>query len=74
MDDTIIRVKSGAKFAKNATDWIFWHESVPKKMQELEKDGFKIVIFTNQLGVSTGKSNINDLKKKIQDISKEMKI
>ena len=43
-------------------------------MQELEKDGFKIVIFTNQLGVSTGKSNINDLKKKIQDISKEMKI
>lgn len=25
MDDTIIRVKSGAKFAKNADDWIFWH-------------------------------------------------
>jgi bifunctional polynucleotide phosphatase/kinase len=74
MDDTIIRVKSGAKFAKNANDWIFWHESVPKKMQELEKDGFKIVIFTNQLGVSTGKSNLNDLKKKIEDISKEMKI
>lgn len=33
MDDTIIRVKSGAKFAKDASDWIFWHESVPKKMQ-----------------------------------------
>lgn len=33
MDDTLIRVKSGAKFAKNAEDWIFWHESVPKKMQ-----------------------------------------
>ncbi len=28
MDDTIIRVKSGAKFPKNADDWIFWHESV----------------------------------------------
>ncbi len=43
-------------------------------MQELEKDGFKIVIFTNQLGVSTGKSNLNDLKKKIETLSKEMKV
>ncbi len=33
MDDTLIRVKSGAKFPKNAEDWIFWHESVTKKMQ-----------------------------------------
>lgn len=33
MDDTLLRVKSGAKFAKNADDWIFWHECVPKKMQ-----------------------------------------
>lgn len=70
MDDTLIRVKSGAKFAKNAEDWIFWHQSVPKKMKELEKDGFKIVIFTNQLGVSTGKSNLEHLKKKMQDLAK----
>jgi histidinol phosphatase-like enzyme len=39
-------------------------------MQELQKDGFKIVIFTNQLGVSTGKSNLNDLKKKIETLAK----
>ena len=33
MDDTLLRVKSGAKFAKNADDWVFWDDSVPKKMQ-----------------------------------------
>jgi hypothetical protein len=33
MDDTLLRTKSGAKFAKDAHDWIFWHESVPKKMK-----------------------------------------
>jgi hypothetical protein len=26
MDDTLIRVKSGAKFATNADDWVFWHD------------------------------------------------
>lgn len=39
-------------------------------MIELQKDGFKIVIFTNQMGVSTGKSNLSDLKKKIEALSK----
>ena len=28
MDDTLIKVKSGAKFAKNATDWLFWNDKV----------------------------------------------
>jgi hypothetical protein len=28
MDDTLIHVKSGAKFAKNASDWAFWNEKV----------------------------------------------
>lgn len=27
MDDTLIRVKSGAKFSTNADDWVFWHET-----------------------------------------------
>jgi bifunctional polynucleotide phosphatase/kinase len=34
MDDTLIKVKSGAKFPKDSTDWLFWDESVPKKLKE----------------------------------------
>ena len=33
MDSTLIETKSGATFAKDAEDWVFWHESVPKKMK-----------------------------------------
>jgi bifunctional polynucleotide phosphatase/kinase len=29
MDDTLIRVKSGAKFPKDSNDWVFWDEKVP---------------------------------------------
>lgn len=28
MDDTLIRTKSGAKFAKDANDWQWWHAKV----------------------------------------------
>ena len=28
MDDTMIKTKSGARFAKDANDWVLWHESV----------------------------------------------
>lgn len=54
MDCTLINTKSGAKFAKNAGDWVYWDEKVPAKLRELYNDGYKIVIFTNQKGISTG--------------------
>lgn len=70
MDDTIITRKSGAKFPQNADDWIFLNEKVSPMMKDLEKEGFKIVIFTNQLGIEKGKTNINDIKKKVKNIAK----
>ena len=33
MDDTLIKPKSGAKFAKSATDWIWWHPNVPERLK-----------------------------------------
>jgi bifunctional polynucleotide phosphatase/kinase len=33
MDDTIITRKSGAKFPKDAYDWIFWKPLVPAKIK-----------------------------------------
>lgn len=71
MDDTIIRVKSGAKFAKDAADWIFWHDTkIVEKMKQLADEGYKIVIFTNQNGISLGKTQAAHIKTKIQNLSK----
>jgi|JI61114C2RNA_FD_contig_81_83830_length_1088_multi_3_in_0_out_0_2 bifunctional polynucleotide phosphatase/kinase len=72
MDDTLIKVKSGAKFPKDANDWLFWDKSVPDKLRELDKDGFKLVIFTNQNGISLGKTSASDIQTKIQNICKEV--
>jgi len=74
MDDTIITRKSGAKFPINADDWIFLNDKVVPCLKKLAADGFKIVIFTNQMGVTTGKSKIEDIKKKVANIAAAMDI
>jgi bifunctional polynucleotide phosphatase/kinase len=51
MDDTVITRKSGAKFPKDADDWILLNGKVAPKIKELYNDGYKIVIFTNQAGI-----------------------
>lgn len=51
MDWTIIKTKSGKTFAVDSDDWDFLFPEVKPKLQQLHKDGFRIVIFTNQGGV-----------------------
>lgn len=72
MDDTIITRKSGAKFPKNADDWLLLHDKVKPTIQKLDKDGFKIVIFTNQAGIQKGKTTAEEIKKKVANIAKEI--
>ena len=43
-------------------------------MKALYNDGYRIVIFTNQKGISTGATKADHIKKKIQDLAKDMKI
>lgn len=71
MDDTIITRKSGAKFPKDAYDWLFLNDKVSPKIKELSNDGYKIVIFTNQAGIQKGHSKAQDIKTKVQNIAKD---
>lgn len=61
MDYTIIKTKSGKKFPQNKDDWEFLLDSTKAKLIQLSKEGFTIVIFTNQGGVSSGKTRVSDL-------------
>ena len=72
MDSTLIETKSGATFAKDEHDWVFWHESVPAKMKELYDNEYKIVIFTNQKGIGTGKTGAKEIQNKIETITAKM--
>ncbi|CAD6571469.1 MAG: hypothetical protein ASARMPREDX12_004546 [Alectoria sarmentosa] len=52
LDSTLIQTSSGNVFAKDATDWRWWHFSVPGVLKDLHADGYGIVIITNQGSVS----------------------
>ena len=74
MDSTLILTKSGKTFAQNASDWVWWNENVPKKLKADYEDGYKIVIMSNQGGVSSGMVTSDTLKNKFIQIQKSLKI
>eukprot|EP00592_Proboscia_alata_P006387 CAMPEP_0194353684 /NCGR_PEP_ID=MMETSP0174-20130528/1965_1 /TAXON_ID=216777 /ORGANISM="Proboscia alata, Strain PI-D3" /LENGTH=442 /DNA_ID=CAMNT_0039122339 /DNA_START=10 /DNA_END=1338 /DNA_ORIENTATION=- len=73
IDDTIIKTKSGKTFATNdLTDWQLWSASVKSTLLKLSTDGYRIVFFTNQEGISKGKVNKNSWMKKIENVIQEV--
>jgi bifunctional polynucleotide phosphatase/kinase len=73
LDDTLITTKSGKKLAKEMTDWKLMNDKIKPKLQELEKKGYSIIIFTNQKGV--GKSGtFSDFEDKIKAIKDELNV
>ncbi|XP_002740993.1 uncharacterized protein F21D5.5-like [Saccoglossus kowalevskii] len=51
IDGTVIKTRSGAKFAKGPKDWQWWEDKVPSKLRDAYNSGYKIVFFTNQAGI-----------------------
>ncbi|KAF2441653.1 PNK3P-domain-containing protein [Karstenula rhodostoma CBS 690.94] len=51
-DSTLITPASGKKFGRDATDWKWWHRSVPHKLRQLHEDGYLVAVLSNQAGIS----------------------
>lgn len=68
MDSTLISVKSGAKFPKDANDWKWMCDAVVPKIRQLQLENYRIVIFTNQGGIESGKQKSSDILEKIDQI------
>jgi bifunctional polynucleotide phosphatase/kinase len=66
LDSTLIKTKSGAKFPKDANDWIFMYPTTKEILIKLNKD-YHLVIMSNQKGFKT-QNQINEFNKKINDI------
>lgn len=72
MDNTLIKTVSGNVFPKNIDDWQLNYEKIPKKLQTLHENGFKIVVFTNQGGITKGQTTADGIKKKIGMIQQRL--
>tara|TARA_Y100000590_G_C15568702_1_gene957689 strand:- start:134 stop:1174 length:1041 start_codon:yes stop_codon:yes gene_type:complete len=68
LDSTLIKTKSGKVFPKDGSDYEYAFENVASKLNNLIKDGYKIVIFTNQNGIPRGKAKLKDITNKIEDL------
>ncbi len=74
LDDTLIKTKSGKQFPQSADDWQFWNANVQPTIESLVDEEYKIIIFTNQKGISTGKQNKEDLLEKIVKIHETLQL
>jgi bifunctional polynucleotide phosphatase/kinase len=67
LDHTIVVPKSGKKFPVDFKDWKFM-KGVTDKLKELDRDGYTIVVFTNQSKIKNSDDEKN-YRTKIRDIS-----
>ena len=74
LDDTLIRTKSGKRFSTGPTDWKWKFAPVPEKIKTLHGEGYKVLIFSNQKGISIGKQTIENITTKVSDIVKSLGI
>ncbi|ESO10945.1 hypothetical protein HELRODRAFT_109229 [Helobdella robusta] len=72
LDDTVITTKSGKVYPENMLDWKFLFHDVPKKLETLHQDGYKIALFSNQLGIKRGKIEAKDFKEKLEKVVKQL--
>lgn len=73
LDGTITKTKSGARFPKDKDDWVFLNPKVLPKLRECYENGYKVVFFTNQAGLTTTK-RIDSFKQKISAILTEVDV
>ena len=73
LDGTLIVTKSGNVFAKSAEDWRFYVDDIPERLAALHKEGYKLLIFTNQAGL-TNESAKSVFKQKITRIMNAIKL
>ena len=74
LDLTLVKPKNWSKFAENVDDWTFLYDSVRETILQLAADNFKIVIFMNQKGISMGKVHPEDVKTKVTNIAKALRV
>ena len=73
VDGTLTTTKSGATFRKTADDWQ-WLPGRLEKLQELDREGVKLAIASNQGGVAFGYMAASDIHRELRRMAQEAHI
>lgn len=74
LDDTVITPIGKVKHSRGIDDWKFYVDAVPKMLKDYHKQGYQVVIISNQKGISTGKTDKNIWKQKLDIVAKKLDI
>lgn len=74
IDGCIITTKSGKVFPTAPDDWKILFPEIQPRLASLLKKGYKVVFFTNQMGIAKGKLRPEVFKSKVEDILATLKL
>ena len=70
MDYTLITPKRGKGLPQGPNDWKFLTPKIGEKLKEVSDQGYAVVIFSNQKGISKGKTSSDVICQKIENFTK----